>query len=137
MDKIPEHRRRIPNAREEHPNRKAWIYVIQCGEFVKVGMTTDVQARFNQLQNVIPYNLRLVMRRAVPHWGRLEFEKIVHASIAQHAHRGEWFRLTPDEAKQAVNTARAEMMRRERAYERHWATIRARHVQSESFEAEA
>jgi hypothetical protein len=67
------------------------IYVIQCGEFHKIGYTSGrrVEPRLKALQTASPHKLTLV-----DVWpGDEKEEHAMHERFADRRVRGEWFRL--------------------------------------------
>lgn len=68
------------------------LYFIGCGEFVKVGLANDIDARIADLRVGNPYPLDLRAYRTIPATVARAVEKGVHTALAEHAHFGEWFR---------------------------------------------
>ena len=93
-------------------NRRRTLYVIQSGEFVKVGITDDVKKRLFSLQAGNPLPLRLRMSRTMPAALALQVEAMVHRVLAEHSIGREWFRI---EAAVAVKAARPILREAERA----------------------
>ena len=110
----------LPESWLRNPKKRGWVYVIQCGEFVKIGMAVDTSRRLTDLQRFCPYPLKLIVRKSVPYFMRLEFEAAVHHELAGYRHRGEWFQVDPETARVTVARVQIEMLRRQRAYERRW-----------------
>ena len=73
-----------------------FVYAIQCGEFVKIGFTTDPPRRVETIATSSPYETRLlaVMR------GTVRDERAQHRRFAAWRVKGEWFRLADDLAKE-------------------------------------
>lgn len=71
---------------------KAYIYVIQCQGFVKIGIADNPKKRLSELQVGCPFKLELV--RAFASRDPRRDEKSLHHSLGKHHERGEWFRLT-------------------------------------------
>ncbi len=72
-------------------NRIGLIYVIQCGEFTKVGITQSVKNRLKMLQTGNPGDLQLLAS-----WKSeqcLVDEQAIHKHLAPFSVRGEWFKL--------------------------------------------
>jgi hypothetical protein len=77
----------------KRPDKKPseFIYIIGCNEFVKIGIAANVHKRLKELQTGNPYPLRLY-----GHWKAGEAvkeEAALHALLAPHQERGEWFKL--------------------------------------------
>lgn len=102
--------RRVPLSFIEHPDKKSAIYIFECGEFIKVGMTTDVERRRQDILATNPFDLRLAYYRTVHFAVARETELAVLAALKQFHHRGEWFRISAKAAlphlKEAWNAAR-------------------------------
>ena len=86
----------VPVAFTDSPKAKGVVYAIQCGEFVKVGMTKNLKQRFKQFEDTNPHELRLLIYRSVPFWYRTEFEQVVHKALETYRFRREWYRVSPE-----------------------------------------
>lgn len=73
-----------------------YVYVLRTGEYYKVGMTKDVQARIAGLQTSNPKKIELVGSRLVRDAHALEV--ILHRYLTDHKAGGgtEWFKLSAD-----------------------------------------
>lgn len=69
------------------------LYFIVSGEFVKVGLASDVRRRLEVLRTGNPHPMRIAAWRTVPAAMARYVEKAVHVKLADYAHFGEWFRL--------------------------------------------
>ena len=77
-----------------------WVYAIACRDLIKVGRTDgDPVKRLAQLQTGQPDQLELI--HAWPCADSYTAERCMHLVLAQHHHRGEWFRATPDQVAKA------------------------------------
>lgn len=81
------------------------IYVVRCGEFVKVGIAANMTKRLRGFACDNPYEVQLVCTRTVRADAAHIVEARAHAQLGQFHHRGEWFRCPPDTARRAVNSA--------------------------------
>lgn len=68
------------------------VYFIRAGDFVKVGVTVDIHRRMHTLSTASPIELELLGVIE----GDAEYERHVHAVLAEFHHRREWFRAEPD-----------------------------------------
>lgn len=68
------------------------VYFIQCGEFVKLGFTTDLGRRLSGYLMHTPYDVKVLA--SMP--GDRRLEKSLHRRFVKHHHRGEWFRLSSE-----------------------------------------
>ena len=67
------------------------IYVVQCNEFIKVGIASNVSLRLSELQVGNPYPIQLI-----GHWAALDAikeEEMIHSHLGPYRVRGEWFKL--------------------------------------------
>jgi hypothetical protein len=65
------------------------VYLIGCGEFVKIGFANNPRYRLRILQLANPHQLELLA--TLP--GGPEIEQQLHVAFGRYHHRGEWFRL--------------------------------------------
>lgn len=70
------------------------IYVAKTKNFVKIGYSTNVKRRINQLQSANPEPVELV--DSIP--GTLELERSIHDKLSPYRCEGgnEWYRMTPE-----------------------------------------
>jgi len=80
------------------------VYIIQCAEFVKIGIADDVAQRLNTLQIGHPVKLKLVATFRTNDPFRMERE--LHNMLGPHHVRGEWFHLN-DVVKAWVEQAKS------------------------------
>jgi ribosomal protein L13 len=71
------------------------VYIIKCGDFVKIGESRDVRRRLARLQKSNPLELHLLrmyrpLANTIP--ARV-FEVAIHRLLSKYRHRGEWFRM--------------------------------------------
>ena len=72
---------------------KAYIYVIRCNEYYKIGVADNVERRLYELQTGNPYQLEIVGCYPAPRNMCISFEGTLHSIFEQcgfHV-RGEWF----------------------------------------------
>jgi hypothetical protein len=66
------------------------VYFIGCKDFVKIGFTTDLTRRLNDLQNCVPFKLKV---HAKINGCSIADEKALHRRFEKHRTEfGEWFR---------------------------------------------
>jgi hypothetical protein len=70
------------------PNAPSLVYFLRCGDFVKVGFTTDMRRRLDGIMTDNPFELELIgcIR------GPVQLETAAHLVFENHHHRREWFR---------------------------------------------
>ena len=77
--------------------RTGHIYFIRCGEYVKVGFSTDHQSRIRAISANTPYEVVL----EALHEGTRADEATFHRLLTPHHHKFEWFRWC-DEVREAA-----------------------------------
>jgi hypothetical protein len=85
---------------EMKPGRNRGVYLIKGGEtgLYKIGMTTDFDSRFNDLQGASPVVLDLVCLISTNNISRLE--SMLHYKYRLQRKWGEWFALSADDVKE-------------------------------------
>ena len=81
----------------------AWVYGIQSGQFIKVGVAQDIRSRLFAFRLHNPHPIKVVMRRMVPehYW----VEKRMHQLLAQYSIAREWFDCAADLVRAAYEEA--------------------------------
>lgn len=80
------------------------VYVIEAGEFVKVGIAKDPEARVSTMQTGNPHKMRVAWslilddRRMA-----MGVERFAHQFLATFRRNGEWFACAPETARAAVD----------------------------------
>ena len=69
----------------------AYVYLVGCKGFVKIGIATDPYDRLNQMQVGNPF--RLVLLGTLHTFTPIEDEAAFHAKFAKWGVRGEWFKM--------------------------------------------
>jgi hypothetical protein len=77
------------------PPRSAFVYAVQGGEHVKIGLTSNVRNRVLVLQTSCPVPLSVL--NAWQHYNAPKMEKLLHRKFRSRRTLGEWFRLGEDE----------------------------------------
>ncbi len=81
------------------------LYILECGEFCKIGMTTDFDRRFKNIEAGMPFDVKRVATRSVPLAGLAYAEAWMHKQFWHVRAKNEWFRVTPAEARTAFPKA--------------------------------
>lgn len=81
------------------PNMVRYIYFIQSGDLVKVGVSSDPKARLKSFRAGAPNGLMLRGTIEVPGILAFQTEKRIHAELKHVAVGREWFRISPREAR--------------------------------------
>jgi predicted GIY-YIG superfamily endonuclease len=79
------------------------VYVVACGDSVKIGMSTDPNARLKDMKTGMPeapyiVATRTLSSRALAH----QMEKQLHWRFRARRAHGEWFRVPVQEAAKAL-----------------------------------
>lgn len=90
--------------------RAPYMYGLQCGEFIKIGVANTVGARVKLLQLGNPYPMKVVIREKSIY--AYVLEKMVHTRLAEKSIGREWFAVTIPEARQAVREAKGDLKER-------------------------
>lgn len=93
----PGRRRRPTSLHTRLENQKGfpWIYFLRCLGYVKIGMTTNWQARFSSFKGGNPFEIKLV--HAIR--GDWNVEQDFHERFAKYNHHLEWFNYTGELAE--------------------------------------
>jgi len=70
------------------------IYIIQCNEYYKVGISKSPRSRLKQLQTSNPYELKLKRTYKLP--SPKTSEALIHMMLKEYHVRGEWFNTELD-----------------------------------------
>lgn len=84
-------------SRKTHDQR--FIYFVQSGEFVKVGIAYDVKRRLVELRAGAPRGLVLRGQRAAPAAFARQIERQAHTALKDFAIGREWFKTTAKHAR--------------------------------------
>lgn len=99
----------------KNPRTAAYIYVMRCGEFLKIGMAADPRRRLESFQIGNPLPVEIAHKRLVSRWYAKHIESACHRALAAHAHRNEWFRCDLALAKAVIRHAAFWGQQKERA----------------------
>lgn len=84
-----------------------WVYGIQSGSLIKIGITSSMSQRLRAMRLHNPHPLRIVLRR------RCEdcyfVERRMHKLLEAGAKGREWFTASPDQVREAYKVAHADM----------------------------
>ncbi len=76
-------------------DKRKFVYLLQCGENYKIGVTRNLNQRLKQLRNSIPIELNLILYIETPF--AFKFEKRLHEIFKDKRLTGEWFKLNQKE----------------------------------------
>jgi hypothetical protein len=88
----PDEAEKIRLAKELSRGAATQLYLIRCGEYVKIGSSSDSASRLRQLQSSLPVQMQLIATIQVNAANKVE--RALHAEFAPKRVRGEWFLLT-------------------------------------------
>lgn len=77
-----------------------YIYLIQCGDYHKVGITERLGSRIVNYRVSNPYDVNLIL--FVDREDYKEVEKQIHKRFKDFIHRGEWFVLSKDQVQEVI-----------------------------------
>lgn len=99
-----------------------WVYLMQCGEYVKVGIANDVNRRLLDLQVGNPYPIHV--RRKFKHQSRLHAllcERTIHAILDDARHYHEWFSCPIERAETVARAVHSATIEIRALHKREWA----------------
>ena len=86
-----EQRHRTPRATETPTPEHGFVYVLQAGEFYKIGVSKHVDSRIKQLATLPPFDLELIC--TIETADMYGLEKVMHMRFDHVRVKGEWFEL--------------------------------------------
>lgn len=112
-----------------------WVYGIQCGEFIKIGVAQNIGVRRKQFQAGNPLPLNIVVRCKCPN-GAYLLERYMHKILAEFSIGREWFRASPEQVRNALEVAKVDLEARHEA-QRGWELESAERAEKRKAEKEA
>jgi hypothetical protein len=76
--------------------RKAGVYFVKCGPFVKIGCSNRLNERLRCIDLSVPFETQVLAVLDVPNEDARQREAELHRRFAHLRHRGEWFRFEND-----------------------------------------
>ncbi len=73
-----------------------YLYLVDSGEYTKIGITKDMNSRLHTIQTGNPHPChvaRIFDYSGVPTQAVKDLEKRLHTLLRRQHHRGEWFKL--------------------------------------------
>ena len=77
------------------------VYIMQCGEFFKIGMSNNPERRRDHIQTSNPLKVQIIAQKDVPDDKALESE--LHKKYEDYHIRGEWFAMRIDLVNEIIN----------------------------------
>jgi phage regulator Rha-like protein len=78
------------------------LYVIQVNEYVKIGVTRNLELRMQTIQTASPYEINLCYQASLNK--ACYVEKKLHNIFKNNRIRGEWFKVHPSKVIEAIET---------------------------------
>lgn len=99
-DAVASHARRIGLVR---PDDKCFVYIMRSGDFVKVGIAANVEARRFKLQMASPHPVTVHAKYGTGArvYARLA-ERAIHEDLKDHRLHGEWFNSSIEQTVESV-----------------------------------
>ena len=76
---------------------RGFVYLVQCGPYYKIGISTQVDERIKQLSTLPPFDIEL--SHMIPTDDMYTLESTLHERFADKRKNGEWFELEPADAE--------------------------------------
>lgn len=73
------------------PTEPQFVYFVQSGPYIKIGVASDVKHRVSTLQTSTPNEVTLLFSLHCK--DAYAQEKELHAALFKYHHRGEWFKI--------------------------------------------
>lgn len=79
----------VNSKKKGRKNIPSQLYILSCGDLIKIGVTNDIEQRIRTLQtgNPLPIILEHIETKNHPY----KIESYLHRIFAQYRIRGEWF----------------------------------------------
>jgi len=89
---VEEAREWLADLHRQDTNPDGEVYFLECGDFVKIGYSTDIAGRIETLQPGAPQKLKLIARMP----GTMRTERALHEKFSHLRECGEWFSMTDE-----------------------------------------
>jgi hypothetical protein len=76
------------------PIEQGYIYIIQTGDFIKIGKSIDPNRRLNEISPNSPYDCEIL--EVYPSYFMSRAEKALHRKFAKFREKNEWFQLSTE-----------------------------------------
>lgn len=98
----------------DYQRKSATLYILKCGEYLKIGITRDMDKRLKQIDAANPMPVVKIATKTVPLAGVAFAEAWLHRELQESRVKGEWFAI---DEKTALSLL-PEAARRAAAYSR-------------------
>lgn len=105
------------------PEKKRFVYVVQCGPYWKIGIANCMAVRLSNFRVHNPYPVKVVFELEVRDIDAPVIEKRAHELLRRFHHHGEWFEAEEEHIRDAMKASvlEAEATEHTRKYE--WASF--------------
>lgn len=88
------------NETDKPEANKGYVYIFQCNEFYKIGVTNDVIERIGTIRTANPYEINLIFSAYIK--SPYQLEGSLHTCFEPKRAKGEWFKLNKDDLDIAI-----------------------------------
>ena len=88
------------NRKLEQSKRNGYVYLINAGEFYKIGISRNVDRRITQLSTIPPFDVTLVC--TIETDDMLGLENELHTMFSEKRVNGEWFTLSAEDVNYII-----------------------------------
>lgn len=82
---------------DEFSRKNAKLYVLQCGDYLKIGVARDLERRRREIDAMNALPVTVIAARTIPLSALLITEAWLHAQFADRRVKGEWFSVSIEE----------------------------------------
>lgn len=68
-----------------------WLYVVQSGDLIKIGKTTNPEQRLKRDAKTWLPDLEIIGIK--PFWNISRLERMLHVALVENWHKGEWYKF--------------------------------------------
>lgn len=80
----------------EQKGSPAYVYCFRCGEYLKIGKTTNPKKRLDHYNDARPIDIEVIFLQKVPYAGMAYAEAWLHRQLDEFRIKPEWFKTPPD-----------------------------------------
>lgn len=82
--------------------QKGYVYIYKSGEYCKIGRAKNIETRRKVYRTENPHPIEIVAEKFVNNY--IDAENQLHETFKNKRFRGEWFKITNQEALKAINS---------------------------------
>lgn len=134
LDKRPRPPKPPPPEPDRRPTRKKYgywrggasttpiyIYAVECGPFIKFGISWSPKKRVQTMRGNCPYPIEIVASYPLPGNIAADVEQEAMHALVEHHHSGEWFECPADKAASMLEGLVRDRVMSEDAVNAYWA----------------